>query len=348
MNDRQPSSAPTAAAPATEIRRDSIVERWVIFAPARAARPNEYSATPSAHTTSPCPFCEGNERLATPEIAAIRRPDASPHEPGWQVRVVPNKYPALTGVPADPGDRAETGVAARSALGMHEVIIESPRHLKSVTELTAGELSDVLTMYRSRLAVAAEQPEVRHAIVFKNVGPGAGASMEHIHSQLIGLPLVPADVAEQLSSARAYQETHRACIYCDLLDRERASAARLVEETANFLVLCPYASRFPFEMWLFPLAHESRFDRTPPSNLPELAEVLRRCIERIERTTGRSEYNYLIHSAPFDTCCQSHYHWHIEIFPRLARTAGFEWGTGMFINSIFPEEAARKLRATLS
>jgi UDPglucose--hexose-1-phosphate uridylyltransferase len=172
--------------------------------------------------------------------------------------------------------------------------------------------------------------------------------MEHIHSQLIGLPLVPADVAEELSAAQAYRVEHEACNYCDLLERERADAFRLVEDTASFVVLCPYASRFPFEMCLLPKQHESRFDRMAPSDLPELADVLRRCIERIERTTGRSDYNYLIHSAPFDTCCQSHYHWHIEIFPRLARTAGFEWGTGMFINATFPEEAARKLRAALS
>jgi UDPglucose--hexose-1-phosphate uridylyltransferase len=335
--------------PPTEIRRDSIINRWVIFAPARAARPNEYSAAPPAHGITPCPFCQGNEHLATPEIASIKRPVTSPQEePGWQVRVVPNKYPALSGVPTLDGDRAKAQGTEQAALGIHEIIIESPRHLKSLSELTGTELTDVLTMYRDRLAFAASRPEIRHAIVFKNVGPGAGASMEHLHSQLIGLPLVPTEVAEELSAARTYREQHGACIFCDLVDRERATAARLVEETASFVAFCPYAARFPLETWVLPKAHESRYDRISAASLPELADLLKRCIERIERSTGRSEYNYLIHSAPFDTCSQSHYHWHIEIFPRLARTAGFEWGTGMFINSQFPEEAARKLRAALS
>lgn len=348
MNDRQLSIGPVVDGSASEIRRDSIVDRYVIFAPMRAARPNEYAATPPAHSTAPCPFCEGNERLATHEIAAIRQPGTAPQEPGWRVRVVPNKYPALTGNPLAARAPAVASDTALPSVGLHEVIIESPLHIKSITELTAAELVEVLQMYRARMAHAAEQPQIRHAIVFKNVGPGAGASMEHIHSQLVGLPMVPANLGEELAAAYAYREAHRRCIYCDLLDRERQSGARLVMETPGFLAFCPYASRFPLETWILPKHHESRFDRVAEPDLPELAEVLRSCIDRIERATGRSEYNYLIHSAPFDTRSQSHYHWHIEIFPRLAMTAGFEWGTGMFINPTFPEEAARKLRQIAS
>lgn len=350
MYDEKPPAEVTAVAgsPATEIRRDAIVDRWVIFSPARAARPNEYSTTPPAHATGPCPFCEGNERLATPEIAAIRTPGTAPHEPGWQVRVVPNKFPAVAGVTTLNDGHLTPEPTTTTAFGLHEVIVESPRHLASITKLTAIQLADVLGMYRSRMAFAGEEPQIRHALVFKNVGPGAGASMEHLHSQLIGLPLVPTDVADELRASQAFHAERGNCVFCHLLEHERNAKLRLVEETAHFTAFCPYAPRFPFETWLFPRSHESRFDRIPTVDLPELAGILRNCIDRIERTTGRAEYNYLIHSAPFDTCCQSHYHWHIEIFPRLAQAAGFEWGTGMFINSVFPEEAARKLRAALS
>ena len=229
-------------------------------------------------------------------------------------------------------------------MSIQEVIIESHRHIAGTTELSEAELAEVLAMYRQRIVAAVQNPHIRHAMVFKNVGPAAGASLEHTHSQLVGMAMVPPFMAEELAATLAYHRQHARCLFCDLLASERATASRIVLETEHFVAFCPYASRFPLETWLMPRGHRSHFEQHDAALLPELARILRSCIERIERIAGRSEYNYLIHSAPFDTHSQSHYHWHIEIFPRLATTAGFEWGTGMFINPVFPEEAARLLR----
>lgn len=305
-----------------EYRKDPIVDRWVIIAPDRAARPNEFEPPPPARSSKECPFCEGNEFLTPHEIAAYRTSGSHAEEPGWRVRVIPNKYPAID---------------------VHEVIIESPRHLVSTTELSEAELVEVLSIYRDRLQAVQKQPDVRFAMVFKNVGPAAGASIEHAHSQLVGLPMVPSLVAAELDAAAVYFQQKKQCIYCDLLERELTERERLVLDSPGFAAFCPYAARFPFETWLLPRQHSGRFDQIPEGQLPELAFALRSCIEKIERISGRSQYNYLIHSAPFDTAPQSHYHWHIEIFPRTTTIAGFEWGTGQFINPVAPEEAARLL-----
>lgn len=253
---------------------------------------------------------------------AYRTLGSHAEEPGWRVRVIPNKYPAF---------------------GVHEVIVESPRHLISTTELSNAELVNVLTVYRDRLKVIREQPGIQFGMIFKNVGPAAGASIEHAHSQLVGLPMVPSVVADELDASRRYFDERHRCIYCDLIDREQAERVRLVVDSPSYVAFCPYAARFPFETWLLPRQHASHFEGLSDSQIPELAAALRRCIEKIERITGRPQYNYLIHSAPFDTGPQSHYHWHIEIFPRTTTIAGFEWGTGQFINPVPPEEAARLL-----
>ena len=327
----------------SEIRRDSIVDRWVIFARNRAERPNEYAAPPASRSGKKvCPFCEGNEHLTPHEIAAYRTEDSAAEQRGWRVRVIPNKFPAV--VCDSPADTADPAAGLTAGYGVHEVIVESPRHLLSTTELSDGELAEVLLIYGDRLRSIRQNPRIRHALVFKNVGPGAGASIEHTHSQLVGLPLVPATVAQELDAALTHYRQHGRCIFCDLVKQELAAESRMVFETESFVAFCPYAARFPLETWILPKCHASQYEESATAELHDLARVLRRCIDKIERAAGQSQYNYLIHSAPFDTRCQSHYHWHIEIFPRTTTIAGFEWGTGQFINPLPPEDAAKLLR----
>jgi UDPglucose--hexose-1-phosphate uridylyltransferase len=233
---------------------------------------------------------------------------------------------------------------AHPAVGVHEVIIESPKHVSSTTDLSDVELAEVLSIYRDRLTAIRQDSRVKYGLIFKNVGPAGGASIEHTHSQLIGLPMVPGVVADELAASQAFHEQTGRCIFCDLVERELADSSRIVLESPSFVAFCPFAARFPLETWLLPKRHASNFEHIASPKIAELAGILRRCIEKIERAGGRSSYNYLIHSAPFDTRPQSHYHWHIEIFPRMTTLAGFEWATGQFINPLPPEDAAELLR----
>ncbi len=222
--------------------------------------------------------------------------------------------------------------------------MESPRHLSTTTELSESELADVLAVYCQRLSALAATAGVRYGLVFKNVGLAAGASMEHLHSQLIGMPIIPSDVTEKLTGAQQYLTRHGQCAWCQMVGNTLADRGRLVAEVDEFVAFCPFAARFPWETWIVPRRHESHFHRIEQSSLAQLAQITRRVIESLEGLIPGLAYNYIIHSAPFDTHALDHYHWHMEIIPRVARIAGFEWATGCFINPVLPEVAAERLR----
>jgi UDPglucose--hexose-1-phosphate uridylyltransferase len=246
----------------------------------------------------------------------------------------------LTGAGAD----ADADCLRQPGWGIHEVIVESPRHLVTTTELADVELTDVLAVYCQRLKALAANPRVRYGLVFKNVGPAAGASLEHLHSQLIGMPVVPSQVVEQLSGAKRYFERHGRCAWCRLLEEALADGPRRVASAGAFVAFCPPAARFPWETWIVPRGHTDHFYETGESSLAQLAQLTRRVIAAMERLIPGLAYNYIIHTAPFDTHALDHYHWHMEVIPRVASIAGFEWGTGCYINPVLPEEAAERLR----
>lgn len=349
-----------------ELRRDPIVGRQVIIAPERAARPQEFVDRPHTERTANCPFCEGNEIETPGEIAALRAAATRPNEPGWQVRVIPNKYPAVGSQPSDgvaidsEVDRVDPSAASGAtahgvclrpapAVGVHEVIIESPRHLAATGELSSAELADVLKLYRDRLRVHRADGRLRYVQIFKNVGEAAGASIEHLHSQLIGLEFVPAAIEAELGGCRDHHARTGRCAFCDLLVQEFAVGERIVTVSEEFVALCPYASRFPYEVWLLPRWHAERFeeadDRLLTAGADSLLGVLRG-IEKLLASSGLASvgYNYVLHSAPFDMPANDHYHWHIEVLPRAVKQAGFEWSTGVHINPVAPEAAAATLR----
>jgi UDPglucose--hexose-1-phosphate uridylyltransferase len=348
----------------SELRKDPIVGRWVVIAANRADRPGAFITSRPPPQNGVCPFCAGSEALTPGELFACRDPGTQPDGPGWRVRVVPNKFPALQSLvvpalagsaeagagrqPAKAGTTNATGTRSlyqsRPAIGAHEVVIESPRHLISTSDLSDSEAAEVFLAYRERLADLRRDPRMVQPIVFKNVGEAAGSSIQHTHSQLMVLPLVPTTVAEELVAANEFHRTHRRCIFCEILEQEVASGERTVLDTDGFVCFCPYASRYPYETWVLPKAHASHFDKCGGAELSELARVMRRVITKIEALLDRPAYNYLVHTAPFDTSDLEHYHWHIEIAPVLARTAGFELGSGYFINPIPPERAAETLR----
>jgi UDPglucose--hexose-1-phosphate uridylyltransferase len=273
----------------------------------------------------------------------------------WLVRVVPNKFPALTPDEAvctkcEPlaSGRGETSRSAGSipGFGRHEVIIESPRHVASFAELNAAEAELVFRAYRDRILTLKGEGQYRYVQVFKNVGAGAGASLEHVHSQLVGLPGIPEVVAQELASCREHFAQSGTPLVADLLGQELAAGERIVATTANFVALCPYASRFPYETWILPRRAEPSYEAAEPGEFGELARLMQDVIGRIERAAGGVPYNCVLHTQPFDTSADDHYHWHIEIIPRLTKVAGFEWGTGCFINPFHPEMAAEHLRTS--
>jgi len=341
-----------------EYRQDPLTGRTVIIAEERAARPHQFDITDKPFQ-GVCPFCEGNESLTPDETAAFRCVDSLPNSSGWRVRVVPNKYPAV--IPGDipPAllDHSFVRTGGKTAgIGLHEVIIDTPRHVLSVTELTPSEVADMLAMYRLRLQALRADPSWVYIQIFKNVGAAAGASLPHSHSQLVAMPFLSFPLLQTLHHAETYAQNNHRCFWCDYIQNEIQTGERIVEETEHFVVLCPFVSRFAGEIEIYPKAHESGFDKLDISLLNELAVLFRRTVLRLEKAVFWMKdplaYNIVLNTEPFRYFTQegeiidtTHFlHWRFSILPSLARAAGFEWGTGLHINPISPEQAARRLR----
>ncbi|MGH7836150.1 MAG: galactose-1-phosphate uridylyltransferase [Candidatus Binatia bacterium] len=291
----------------------------------------------------PCPFCEGNEALTPPEILAYRPAGSGRDKPGWTVRVVPNKFPAV--VSGGEPKRCSNGLFEfMNGVGAHEVIVETPEHETDMSRLSETKIEEALRVYRDRVEHLARDPKLVYILIFKNQGFAAGATIDHAHSQLIALPLVPREAQDEIKGSQNYFETRRHCVYCDIVEREAAGQIRVVGETAEFLSFCPFASRFPFETWIVPKRHASRFERTADKQLSDLARALKGALDRLARALDSLSFNYFIHSLPLNGIESHAYHWHLELIPRLTPVAGFEWGSGFTINAVAPEEAARLLR----
>jgi UDPglucose--hexose-1-phosphate uridylyltransferase len=316
----------------------------VIISTDRAKRPSDFlRESVEAKETGICPFCYGNESKTPPEILQYGRNGGGANTPGWQVRVVPNKFPAL-GIEGDL-DREGEGLFDRmNGVGAHEVIIETPIHRNTLATMTERQIEDVLWAFRDRMLDLKNDKRFRYILLFKNHGEAAGASLEHPHSQLIALPIVPKRVSEEVESSRLYYINKERCIFCDMIRQELESNVRVISETDVFVTLAPYAPRFPFEMWILPKQHSSSFENNQSPVYAGLAKVLRDGLARLDVVLDRPAYNLMIHTSPIGEEINEHYHWHIEIMPKLTKVAGFEWGTGFYICPTPPEESARFIR----
>ncbi len=330
--------------PMPELRKDPIVGRWVIVSTERARRPLPVRVE-TADEAGPCPFCEGSESETPSEILSYRDHSSSPNDRGWRVRVVPNKFPALQ-IEGELQKRGEGIYDKMNGIGAHEVIIECPHHESNIAHLSEDNIREVLWVYHDRLVDLKKDPRLVYGMVFKNVGAAAGASLEHTHSQLIVTPIVPINVWEEMSGSLEFFNYRGRCIYCDMIHQELSSEKRIVLDSPNFVSFVPYASRFPFEMWILPKNHSSHYENIQKKEVDELGRVLKTLLLKLDGCLEKPAYNYIIHTAPFDTQPLPHYHWHMEIIPRLTRVAGFEWGTGFYINPVPPEQAAGFLRET--
>jgi UDPglucose--hexose-1-phosphate uridylyltransferase len=325
-----------------ELRRDPIVGRWVIIATERARRPNHFRRAEEP-PGGLCPFCPGHEDKTPAEVYVWGRPAVPPNVAGWQVRVVPNRYPAL--MIEGQLDREADGIYDRmNGVGAHEVVIETPEHSRDLSELTDAQVTEVLFAFKARVLDLRNDRRFRYILIFKNHGSAAGATLEHTHSQLIALPVTPRQVADEIEGARRHHEHRERCIYCDIVGQERKDRSRLVHENEEFLVFEPWAPRSPFETWIVPRRHESNFEAEPKERLALAAQALRTTLAKLMTGLGRPAYNFMIHTNPLGDPSSASYHWHIEVVPALTQVAGFEWGSGFHINPVPPEEAAEFLR----
>jgi UDPglucose--hexose-1-phosphate uridylyltransferase len=325
-----------------ELRRDPIVGRWVIIATERARRPNHFRRAEEP-PGGLCPFCPGHEDKTPSEVYVSGRPAVAPNVAGWQVRVVPNRYPAL--MIEGQLDREADGIYDRmNGVGAHEVVIETPEHSRDLSELTDAQVTEVLFAFKSRVLDLRNDMRFRYILIFKNHGSAAGATLEHTHSQLIALPVTPRQVADEIEGARSHHEHRERCIYCDIVGQERKDRSRLVHENEEFVVFEPWAPRSPFETWIVPRRHESNFEAEPKERLALAAQALRITLAKLMAGLGRPAYNFMIHTNPLRDPSSASYHWHIEVVPALTQVAGFEWGSGFHINPVPPEEAAEFLR----
>jgi UDPglucose--hexose-1-phosphate uridylyltransferase len=317
----------------------------VIISTDRRKRPNDFRfERASTLGRDQCPFCPGHEDMTPPEVLAYRQNGSAPNTPGWELRVVPNKFPALQ--VEGTLDREPDGMFDRmNGIGAHEVIIETPHHDRSLATMSEPEIERVLWAYRERILDLKRDSRLRYILVFKNHGAAAGATLEHTHSQLIALPIVPEFLRQELSGARRHFEVKQRCVFCDVVHEDLLDGRRIIQENADIVALAPYAPRFAFETWLLPRRHGARFEEAPRHEYESLARLLKSVLQRMDRALETPPYNLIVHTSPFSEETGDFYHWHVEIMPKLTRVAGFEWGTGFYLNPTSPEEAAQVLRA---
>jgi UDPglucose--hexose-1-phosphate uridylyltransferase len=327
-----------------ELRKDPVTGRWVIIASERAKRPRDFVAERPAPPKGPCPFCPGNEALTPPEILAYRANGGAPNGPDWTLRVVPNRFPVLR-IEGELDPRGEGMFDLMHGIGAHEVVIETAEHDRDLPDLEPARVEDVLRAYRDRMADLRKDPRFGYVLIFRNHGEVAGATLEHPHSQLIATPVVPIRVMEECRGAVRYREYRERCVFCDIVREELAARKRVVLENDRFAVLAPFASRFPFETWIVPKRHQTDFASVEDADLAACAAVLKETLRRTRDVLDDPPYNFIVHTSPLHGRREDDsLHWHLEVMPRLTKVAGFEQGSGFYINPTSPEEAADFLR----
>ena len=337
-----------------ELRKDPLIGRWVIISTDRAKRPMDFAPRHITPTNpSECPFCEGHESHTQPEVYAIRSPGHHHNSPGWSVRVVPSFKPVLR-IEGELRRRANGMYDVMPGIGAHEIIIEDPKHAPNMADLSVERIEQALAACAHRMQDLGRDARFRYALWFKNYGAVAGAGrIDHARSQLIATPVTPKRVKDELAMFQRYFEDKERCLACDMISQELDAGVRVVLDSPHFVAICPFASRFPFELCVLPKRHHHEFQTMTADERKDLASVMRQVLRRLRAMLNDPPYNYVLHTAPFRQparrslhwrTLEDDYHWHLELIPRLTRVAGFEWGSGFYINQTPPEEAAKYLR----
>ncbi|NSW82807.1 MAG: DUF4931 domain-containing protein [Syntrophothermus sp.] len=328
-----------------ELRRDYVRNRWVSISSALGWKPKDFPVmkiSASSPQSGFCPFCEGNEEVTPPEIAAFRQEQSEPNGPGWLVRAIPNKFTAFS-MEGSLEERKDGVFHRYNGLGQHEVVIETPRHDIDFHDLETKNMEMTIAMFRLRYNDLAKDQRIKYVQIYKNRGMFAGASLGHCHSQIIGLPFAP---QENIGLTQYYKE-HRECLICTMLKQELDAEERIVYQDEHFVVLCPYASRFAYETWIVPKRHTEHFGQVNEEEEKGLAVLCKRVSLAIVKGLDNVSYNFVINTAPVNSPYEPGYHWYMEFTPRLLVAHGFEIATGIYMNLVPPETAAPVLREAL-
>lgn len=334
-----------------ELRKDPIIGRWVIISVERAKRPDDFATQNGAPPEGECPFCESKEANTPSEIYAIRKYGSKKDAPGWDVRVVPSKTPFLR-IEGELDRRGKGVYDVMNGIGAHEIVVETPQHIFNIADLSEEQIAKVLTCLIERTKDLEKDTRFKYVLIFKNYGWSAGGGrVKHSRTQLIATPVTPKRVKEELVGASEYYQRHERCIFCDLINQEIRSQSRVVLDIDGFITIAPFASRFPFEMWILPKKHSCDFYNLSFENNLDLARIIKKTLLKLKKGLNDPPFNLILHTSPFRRkkvgywkTIDQDYHWHIEITPRLTSMAGFEWGTGFYICPIPPEDAAKYLR----
>ena len=327
-----------------ELRKDPILGRWIIIARERSKRPTDFVVETAETKGGFCPLCPGNEKTTPDEVLVYgREPGMGANSSSWKLRVVPNKYPALV-IEGELDKQGEGLYDRMNGIGAHEVIIESPNHQDRFTFLPHEQMILTFTAFRDRLRDLARDERFSYVMVFKNYGKAAGASLEHSHSQLIALPILPRMLVSEIEGSLSYFKYKDRCVFCDIIRQETQQNIRLVCENDRFITLAPFAPRTPFEMWIMPKRHNSSYVEQDHASLSALTDIFSESLRRLDVCIPGVPYNFVLHTQPLRSQPLEHYHWHFEIVPKLTSIAGFEWGSGFYINPMPPEDTCRYLR----
>ena len=321
-----------------QFRKDPFGSAWVIISPERGLLPSDFGS--AKHEGAPCALCVGREKGRT--LRTLGPSSFSGGAP-WQARVSENPAALLS-----PGTFQTGGgelFTYASGVGYQELITEHSQHDMRLEEMPRAHMIDLLKLYRDRMGHLSSQPDVKHVQLSRNVGRTAGAAYDHPHAQLLALPVTNRWVDEEHAAASRHFEAHGRCLFCDVIEAERAERSRLISSNQHFVALAPYASKTPFEVWLLPRAHSASFATLPSNTLPQLADLLQSVVNAMNTALNDPPYNMILHALPVQS---ESYHWHIEILPRLTAQAGFDWGSGFYVNPTPPEDAARFLKEALA
>jgi UDPglucose--hexose-1-phosphate uridylyltransferase len=343
-----------------ELRRDYLLDRWVVIATQRARRPIDFTKKqeqpPQTQNTATCPMCPGNEHMTPPAILIYQKSGKGikktkdqngKRTKNWQIRVIPNLYPAFT----PPNQKITQKQIKKTndlalAIGHHEVIVESTNHNEHPADAKLPQLTLVIDAYIDRLRKLSQKPYVKYVCIFRNHGLEAGASLSHAHSQVIATPFIPKTVQEEMKTSKKYHTKNKTCIFCDIIEKEHKSPRHILENK-HFSAFAPYASINPLEFWILPKKHQTTILDMTGTEVKTFAETLKTCLNALKKLVNDPPYNYGLHLATNKNVAK-HYHWHLEVYPKLATWAGFEKSTGVYINTVTPETTAESLRKTIS
>lgn len=335
-----------------ELRRDPIIGRWVIIATERAKRPGDFRVETIEPSMEKCPFCKGNEAKTPPETIAIRPKGSKPNSPDWSARIVPSISGFLN--PKGHLDRHGKGLYdLMSGVGVHEILIMAPEHTGSVHIISESQIAKSVELLIQRIKQLGRDDRLKYALVFANHGKVAGGSnLGHMHLQIIATPVTPKRVKEELTGSKRYYDYKERCVMCDMIKQELKADKRVICKIDGLVAISPFCSRFPFETWIMPVEHSCDFDKMKKPTIKNLGQIYTQVFAKMNKVLGNFPFNMILHTAPFRhknkkgywESIEQDYHWHIEIMPRLVQVAGFEWGSGFYINTMSPEDACNAIK----